>query len=1059
MDVYAVRDALAVHYHTHTGGRKSYRNVWFHHKNIEEHFLFDPASDYYLCYVNVMKVLDLYAVIATPLVVALCLMGDPEETWTLIFDHIVTAAIFIDMAVTCNTVTVEWKAEAEPNLICTRKEIVRNYISGGLALSDFIAASCFLVILPFEDQIWGLAVIRLLRLLRLNRIFTAIRAALRVGSKLEVRIMNNTLGKFIIKVRIYVCIVVVLILLHFLTCGLMSVGGIGMHYNEPNWLDLVHDDGDSRFDVYVTAFYWATMTLTSIGYGDIVMVTTMERLYAIFTMLLGATGYAFFLSVVSDELRVQLLNQREEDEVQKDIAGIEEFISHLKGIEVHEEVLRAVKQVLVHRRRATGASRLYGKDGLLSASPGLRRHISMYFSEHVLKRVAFLNARGSDLFCDSGSFLDGESIMQSDSFAAFRISNMSPRLSPMGLPSPAGSASDIHQRRGHERHSRKHHRGGRLSRLFKDDPRHRLKGLGSTKHGHGEPTPKSTRAAPGQPPQVQYTRVATGGAAGDPLESSPRRGGAAGLPLESSRAAQAEAAERSLEQEDDDVSSNDANEAKDQFGGGDVELQEAKMDATRASAAGGTSRRRPSYERRGYFKERWSAGEPEADRARDTLDSTRGSELLTRRSTLGRMMDAVTETWIPKGLRRSDTTDSFGVGMDDPAILKVVGAGGFAETETCFRQFRILLADSMSVQVFAQGEKIVRESDKNDCFYIVKSGHVLVTQHRFSTVEENLIRTSRRVLAAPHRADKDDGASDHHYFGEEILLHPTAHLPALYSAKARTVVDTYTITRKDFWHSLDKMRLVGVNDSVEELIMHVQAVMRFRRMVHVFWIFSKVRRRRNLLWTEEMCWKAIGQYHRAHKHHHHRSSAHGGHRRRGSGAAFHVPSGQGAENGSPLTGHQQSVFAYNITGVGGAPLPPAPVDLGHQTSAGSSNSAASGGGGSEAGKAALGLDPKFLSMPGGAADSAPAAPPTPDKRIDQIQLAIEAMHANMQEMHSAVGEMHKRIHSMREVSFGARYSQDGVSPVNRFSNLSLDSALSGSTPTGRRSSSSDNIIG
>ena len=42
---------------------------------------------------------------------------------------------------------------------------------------------------------------------------------------------------------------------------------------------------------YLTAFYWAVTTLTTIGYGDIVPITKSEKIYCIFVMLLGGGFY------------------------------------------------------------------------------------------------------------------------------------------------------------------------------------------------------------------------------------------------------------------------------------------------------------------------------------------------------------------------------------------------------------------------------------------------------------------------------------------------------------------------------------------------------------------------------------------------------------------------------------------------------------------------------------------------------------------------------------------------------------------------------------------------
>ena len=42
---------------------------------------------------------------------------------------------------------------------------------------------------------------------------------------------------------------------------------------------------------YSVALYWSVMTITTIGYGDIVAHNTVERILSVFCMIFGATLY------------------------------------------------------------------------------------------------------------------------------------------------------------------------------------------------------------------------------------------------------------------------------------------------------------------------------------------------------------------------------------------------------------------------------------------------------------------------------------------------------------------------------------------------------------------------------------------------------------------------------------------------------------------------------------------------------------------------------------------------------------------------------------------------
>ena len=50
--------------------------------------------------------------------------------------------------------------------------------------------------------------------------------------------------------------------------------------------------------MYIASLYWATMTVTTIGHGDITPTTEMESVMCICGMLLGASAYAYIIGSV-----------------------------------------------------------------------------------------------------------------------------------------------------------------------------------------------------------------------------------------------------------------------------------------------------------------------------------------------------------------------------------------------------------------------------------------------------------------------------------------------------------------------------------------------------------------------------------------------------------------------------------------------------------------------------------------------------------------------------------------------------------------------------------------
>lgn len=74
---------------------------------------------------------------------------------------------------------------------------------------------------------------------------------------------------------------------------------------------------DSQFTDIPTSIYWAIVTMTTVGYGDITPITPLGRFFAGIVMLLGYTIIAVPTGIVSSEMVKQA--QTPEDKYSKDI--------------------------------------------------------------------------------------------------------------------------------------------------------------------------------------------------------------------------------------------------------------------------------------------------------------------------------------------------------------------------------------------------------------------------------------------------------------------------------------------------------------------------------------------------------------------------------------------------------------------------------------------------------------------------------------------------------------------------------------------------------------------
>jgi CRP-like cAMP-binding protein len=98
---------------------------------------------------------------------------------------------------------------------------------------------------------------------------------------------------------LYLCVLTSFVA-HWLACGMgifsddVSAGFFGAGASQPV--------GESTFDRYLCAVYWAITTMATVGYGDFVPTSNMERGYAMFAMIVGAAFYGYMIGIITSQV-------------------------------------------------------------------------------------------------------------------------------------------------------------------------------------------------------------------------------------------------------------------------------------------------------------------------------------------------------------------------------------------------------------------------------------------------------------------------------------------------------------------------------------------------------------------------------------------------------------------------------------------------------------------------------------------------------------------------------------------------------------------------------------
>ncbi len=79
---------------------------------------------------------------------------------------------------------------------------------------------------------------------------------------------------------------------------------------------------NSEINTLLDAFWWASATITTVGYGDLILVTDSAKIFAIFYMFSGITIAGIFLSLLGTRIyrkRIAPLMEHDTAEAEKTI--------------------------------------------------------------------------------------------------------------------------------------------------------------------------------------------------------------------------------------------------------------------------------------------------------------------------------------------------------------------------------------------------------------------------------------------------------------------------------------------------------------------------------------------------------------------------------------------------------------------------------------------------------------------------------------------------------------------------------------------------------------------
>ena len=142
------------------------------------------------------------------------------------------------------------------------------------------------------------------------------------------KILLNMLGWNLTKVADTIELLRIFIFLmtstHCLACVWMY---LGLEDPDDSWFG-DEFSRDTKYDLYVTSFYWILETLTTVGYGDYSGSSNKELLFTMGLQFIGLSFFSFLMASINQMLQK---GSRIDDIIDEKIDGLELWMSKIEG--------------------------------------------------------------------------------------------------------------------------------------------------------------------------------------------------------------------------------------------------------------------------------------------------------------------------------------------------------------------------------------------------------------------------------------------------------------------------------------------------------------------------------------------------------------------------------------------------------------------------------------------------------------------------------------------------------------------------------------------------------
>ncbi|KAL4502425.1 hypothetical protein ABPG72_012012 [Tetrahymena utriculariae] len=323
--------------------------------------LINPFSFFMMIWDFIIILLSIFNLLFIPYYI--CFIGyEQAQNITSLLQRISYTIYLIDILVSMNTSNY-----VKGELVQERKKVIKGYFRKYL-FQDVICLLCLFFDDPFNSPL--LKMLFLFKMVKVGDLIEKNREYFQIDDK------YSSLTNLILLMTkiIYLC--------HLFACFFYKIGRFSQSQGEQSWIDQLSDSNNQT--LYINAIYYASVTITTVGYGDITPKSYIEKTFIVIMAFICCANFGYAMNQIG--LIIQEYNEIKV-QYRQNIAIINKY---MKERDVNKLLQSKVRKYFEYIYSESENFHSHSDQALSKLSSNLQLQIKKEINLRSLKNIPFL---------------------------------------------------------------------------------------------------------------------------------------------------------------------------------------------------------------------------------------------------------------------------------------------------------------------------------------------------------------------------------------------------------------------------------------------------------------------------------------------------------------------------------------------------------------------------------------------------------------------------------------------------------------------------------------------